>query len=109
MARKPKRAKRLNLRWSEAEDRRLIALVSEHAGNLSEAFRLFSEEFPARSFRAVMLRWYSVIRKRPNVNVCLLTIDKKHKHLNGKNIKTPVTSNRMRTSIWRQILNLLGL
>lgn len=109
MARKPKRAKRLNLRWSEAEDRRLITLVSENAGNLSEAFRLFSEEFPARSFKAVMLRWYSVIRKRPNVNVCLLTIDKKHKHLNSKIIKTPVTSHRMRTSIWRQILNLLGL
>lgn len=109
MARKPKRAKRLNLRWSEAEDRRLIALVSENAGNLSEAFRLFSEEFPARSFKAVMLRWYGVIRKRPNVNVCLLTIDKKHKHLNSKIIKTPVTSHRMRKSVWRQILNLLGL
>lgn len=109
MTRKPKRAKRLNLRWSEAEDRRLIALVSENAGNLSEAFRLFSEEFPARSFKAVMLRWYGVIRKRPNVNVCLLTIDKKHKHLNSKIIKTPVTSHRMKKSIWRQILNLLGL
>ena len=109
MPRKSERAKRLNLRWSETEDRHLIALVSEHAGNLSEAFRLFSEEFPARSFTAVMLRWYNVIRKRPNVNVCLLTIDKKHKHFNSKNIRTTVVSHNMRTTIWKKILNLLGL
>ena len=95
-------------RWSPEEDTRLVKIVSEHSGNLHEAFRLFMQEFPERTFTATSLRWYSVLRKREDINTCFITIDRKHRHPNSKNI-TKSASNKMKVSIWKKILNLLGI
>lgn len=96
-----------NLPWTEAEDRRLIALISENSGNLNEAFKQYSEAFPVRTFGACVARWYQVLKKRNNV--CLMTLDKKHRHINGKNIRTTDTSNKTKVSLWKQVLKIFGL
>jgi len=40
------------IKWTETEDRRLLTLISENAGNIAQAFRLFAEENPQRTFHA---------------------------------------------------------
>lgn len=108
MRRKTKTHVSKNLPWSEAEDQCLIRYISESGGNIREAFRRFSEEFPIRTYCACEKRWYLVLRKR-NSNTCFMILDKKHKHVNSKNIKTPISTHKMKVSLWKKILNILGL
>ena len=96
-----------NLRWTQEEDDRLVAIISENAGNLSNAFRLFSDEFPHRTPSAAAFRWYGVLRRRNDINICMITIDKKHKHINSKNVSSDFSSNKMRRGIWNRVLNLI--
>lgn len=100
---------RQNIKWTETEDRRLLTLISENAGNITQAFRLFAEEHPQRTFHAAQFRWYGVLKLRSNGNICLITIDRKHKYINSKNSKVLSKPNKSTVSIWRRILNLLNL
>lgn len=94
-------------KWTQEEDNRLIALISENSGNLEKAFRLFAEESSIRTFRATRFRWYGVLRRRNDVKVCMVTIDKKHRHINRKIIHTANSTEKLNRGIWRRLLNLI--
>lgn len=93
-------------RWTKEEDDRLIAVISENSGNLRHAFKLFSDE-SGRTINAVSFRWYGVLRLRNDVNVCLLTIDKKHKHINSKIVTPGCNSYKMKRGLWNKLINLI--
>ena len=96
-----------NLRWAQEEDDRLVAIISENAGNLSNAFRLFSDEFPHRTPSAAAFRWYGVLRRRNDVKVCMVTIDRKHRYFNKKVIHNAHSTEKLNRGIWRKFLNLI--
>ena len=93
-------------KWSQEENLRLQQLVSENGGNLMNAFRIFNEEYPDRTLKAALEHWY-FLKKTSNLNVCMITIDKRHKHVNGKNVRSYTTQSQMRPSLWNRILNLI--
>ena len=95
------------IKWTEEEDSRLIAIISENAGNISQAFRLFAEEYPHRSFSAAQFRWYGVLRHRNGINVCMLTIDRKHKHVNSKIVSSQTNTNKLKRGVWDRVLDLI--
>lgn len=95
-----------HIKWTEEEDRRLCQLVSENAGNIRNAFRCFTEEYPHRTFKAIEFRWYDKL-KNATPNICMITVDKNHKHINSKNLRTYTNDSQMNPSLWNKILNLL--
>ncbi len=83
-------------KWSKEEDERLIAIISEKKCKLQEAFRVFHKEYPERTIKAISARWYEVLRRNNNVNVCLVNVTKPSKE-----------DNKERKSLWKRIVNLL--
>lgn len=94
-------------RWTEKEEKQLLELISENSGNLQDAFRLFCIKHPNRTVKAAMNKWYQSLRSRKDTKVCMMTIDKKHTHINSKNIGSNFFSHKVRKGIWGKILNLI--
>lgn len=94
-------------KWTQEEDNRLIALISENSGNLENAFRLFAEESSIRTLPATRFRWYGVLRRRNDVKVCMVTIDRKHRYFNKKVIYNTHFTEKLNRGIWRKFLNLI--
>lgn len=97
------------IRWTEEEERELLETISDYAGNLKEAFRIFCDEHPDRTIAAVNFKWYGDLKKQNNVRTCLITIDRKHKHVNTKNVRTFDSSSKIERTIWSKIKSLLHL
>lgn len=96
------------LKWTEEEDERLLTLISENGGNITNAFRVFAEEYPQRTPNAIQFRWYGTLKKRSTTNVCMIMLDNKHKYINGKNApKIPNKKNNLKKNLWRKIVNLI--
>lgn len=96
------------LKWTEEEDERLLTLISENGGNITNAFRVFAEEYPQRTPNAIKFRWYGTLKKRSTTNVCMIMLDNKHKYINGKNApKIPNKKNNLKKNLWRKIVNLI--
>ena len=94
-------------RWTEKEEKQLLELISENSGNLQDAFRLFCIKHPHRTVTAAHNKWYQSLRLRKDAKVCMMTIDKKHRHINSKNISSNFFSHKVRKGIWGKILNLI--
>lgn len=94
-------------RWTNDEEQVIIAKVRQHSNNLQRAFEEASEEL-GRTKDAVAFRWYSKLR---NTEVVFMTISAKRKSVNTKNTIQGKQDNseEVQLSIWRRILNILGL
>lgn len=96
-------------KWSQEEDERLLALISENQGNLQKAFRLFHEEFPIRTVKATNFRWYGVLRLRNTTNVCMLTAQKEDKEVSSETPEVDYDEEESSLSLWERIKLLLRI
>ena len=94
-------------RWTNDEEQVIISKVRQYPNNLTKAFREASVELE-RSERAICQHWYNVIR---NNEIVFMTIGSKTKNINTKNTIQGGYDNteKVKVSIWRRILKLLGL
>lgn len=88
-------------KWTEEENQILIRYIKPRINNLHACFMLVSEQIN-RTPCAIAAHWYSVLSKRPDVQV-LVTASENSVQINRKNGKgIPSTP-----SIWRRILAVL--
>ena len=71
-------------RWSKEEDNVLIDQVTRHAENLAEAFRVTSR-LTRRTVGACAFRWYNVLSKNRETNICFTLVNKTGSYINTKN------------------------
>ena len=90
-----------NRRWSEAENRRLLAQVRTFPQNLHRCFMIVAEE-TGRTEGAVASHWYTVVSKKPEA-LCFFTASPRHVSKNRKN-GMGTTSNG---NIWRRLLAVI--
>lgn len=89
-------------RWTNEEEQVLIDQVRINPSNLSRAFRNASNII-GRSPHSCEQRWYGRVRHSETV---FMTIGARNMSVNSKVSNNPQP---VRLSIWRRILNLLGL
>jgi hypothetical protein len=89
-------------RWTNEEEQVLIDQVRINPSNLTRAFRNASNII-GRSPHSCEQRWYGKVRHSETV---FMTIGARNMSVNSKNSDNPQP---VRLSIWRRILNLLGL
>ena len=94
-------------RWTNDEEQVIISKVRQYPNNLKRAFKEASEVLD-RTEHAVALHWYNKTRMSEAV---FITAGSKTANVNSKNVFTGSYDNtqRVKVSIWRKILRLLGL
>ena len=101
-------------RWSEDEDRVVLDQVRRNASNLTYAFEKASELLEGRTKQACSMRWYMVLAKRPETNICFATVSNDSQIVNKKRLtKKEIESQESEsedttvvTSWWNRLLNL---
>lgn len=88
--------------WSNEEEQVLVDQVRQSPNNLSRAFRAASDEL-GKSYYAVKMQWYNHTRHSETI---FMTVGANTMNVNSKNSDN---TQPVRLSIWRRILNLLGL
>ena len=86
-------------KWTVEEDRVLTDQVKRHANNISEGLRKASN-YLGRSYGACVFRWYNVISKSPDAEVCFVTIGHETRSVNRKVITSPSALTTKNTSKW---------
>ena len=89
-------------RWTNEEEQVLIDQVRQNPSNLSRTFRATSDII-GRSSHSIEQRWYGKVRHSETV---FMTIGTNAMSVNSKNSDN---TQPVRLSVWRRILNLLGL
>ena len=89
-------------KWSNEEEQVLIDQVRQYPNNLSRAFKITGEEI-GKSVNAVRVQWYNHTRHSETV---FMTVGAKTMNINSKNSNS---TQPIHLSIWRRILNVLGL
>lgn len=91
------------LKWSQADEDRLIYNVEKHVICLRKAFDITSKE-TQRSSKAVQAHWYQRTSKNCG-RTLFATVSSSHIAINRKNGK----GQPLKLSLYRRILALLGL
>ncbi len=102
MARKKSNSKRKIIKWTQAEEDKLINNVEKHVLCLSNAFKKTSLEIQ-RSPKAIAAHWYN----KTSVNcgrTLFMTVSGSHVSVNRKNGK----GQPLKVSLYKRILSLLG-
>lgn len=96
-------------KWTEEELKDLLQLVAEHPNNFREAFRIHAAN-NNRNVTSVELK-FQRYRNTSEAKTCMITISKRNKIPNRKNIYpgTGGTASKVKVSIWKKVLNILGL
>lgn len=103
--------KRVNKRWTDEEDARLIEAIQGNAFNLSKVFKDLAKEL-GRTETSVSLRWYKVLNNLDHPKyargISFVIINKK-KLLKNSKVYTDKSKNkpeRVKVSLWRKFLKL---
>ena len=90
------------VKWSAADEGRLIKNVEKHVLCLSRAFEVTSKELQ-RSPKAVSAHWYQKTSKQCG-RTLFMTVSGKHVAVNRKNSK----GQPLKLPLYKKILSLLG-
>jgi hypothetical protein len=93
-------------RWTTEEDTVLIDQVKRHANNITEGLRKASS-YLDRTQEACAFRWYSVLSKNPNTEVCFVTIGLGTRSVNRKTVllKQNTQIEKTPTSWFKRVLS----